>query len=91
MTSCDANQEETEEQWPFPNITTLFAAFKRNLFRNPNQEFLGTKDGYVTYRMAADMAEHLSYGLTALELVAEAEGLKIIGVMSRNRPESYVT
>ena len=41
--------------------------------------------------MAADMAEHLSYGLTALELVTEAEGLKIIGVMSRNRPESYIT
>ena len=41
--------------------------------------------------MAADMAEHLSYGLTALELVSEAEGLKLVGVMSRNRPESYVS
>ena len=41
--------------------------------------------------MAADMAEHLSYGILAMEMVAEAEGLKLIGLMSRNRPEGFIT
>lgn len=37
------------------------------------------------------MSEHLSHGINANEMVAEAEGIKVVGVMSRNRPESYVT
>ena len=91
VTSCDTVADQSEDQWPFPNITSLFGAFKRNLFRNPNQDFLGTTEGYVTYRMAADMAEHLSYGIVAMEMISEAEGLKLIGLMSRNRPESFIT
>lgn len=49
---------------------------------------MGTRDGWITYRMAADLAEHFSYGM--LDLVTESEGLKLLGIMSKNRTESFI-
>lgn len=90
------------EVWPFQNekagkvgIQTLHQAFVKNLHKNPNKHIFGTrnKDKYEwkTYREVADEAEHLSYGLIALELVPEVDGLKVIGIRSKNRAEWYIS
>ena len=88
LISCDTDTSQgpefldSLECWPFedkeneqPGIRTLYHAFKRNLFRKPNQDMMGSRVGdkyeWIKYRQVADMAEHLSYGLIALELVPE--------------------
>ena len=55
-----------------------------------------TKNKYewINYRQVADMAEHLSYGLMALELVPEIEidgkQMRFLGSLCKNRMERYV-
>jgi long-subunit acyl-CoA synthetase (AMP-forming) len=65
------------------------------LHRNPNKPIFGTRNAdkyeWKTYREVADEAEHLSYGLNALELVPEVDGLKVLGIRSKNRAEWYTS
>ena len=57
---------------PFEGVSTLYHALQRNVKRIPNNDWLGTRVGdkyeWMSIRDAANIAEHFSYGIMALDL-----------------------
>ena len=84
---------------PFEGVDTLYNAFQRNVKRIPNNDFLGTRVGdkyeWLSIRDTANIAEHFSYGIMALELAPsvekESEPWRFIGIQSKNRKEWVLT
>lgn len=64
---------DTLEGNPFEGVDTIKKALYRNVEKNPNADYLGTRVGdeyqWATFRDVASLAEHLSYGIVALDLV----------------------
>jgi len=83
LISCDTPQIldrcdlETLDALPYEGVDTLYKAFLRNVQRIPNNEFLGGRvdDHYEwwTFREAGELAENLSHGMIALDMVPEVE------------------
>jgi hypothetical protein len=60
------------EGFAVPGVDTLYKAMVRLVQKHPNNDFLGTRVGdkyeWLSVRDTADIAEHLSYGIMALDL-----------------------
>jgi long-subunit acyl-CoA synthetase (AMP-forming) len=84
---------------PFEGIDTLYKAMQRNIEKFPNLDFLGTRVGdkyeWMTYRDMVNVAESLSHGFIALDLVptmnAEGKDWRFMGIQSKNRKEWVLT
>lgn len=86
---------------PYPGVDTLLKAFKYNVNRIPDHNYLGTKveeDGEEKYewkslKEVSEDAENFSLGVKALGLCPEVEHegkmWKFMGIKSRNRYEWY--
>ena len=91
----DQTDLDTLEALPNPGVDTLYKAFKRNLDRIPNNEWLGTRVGdkyeWMTWRESLDYAQTLSFGIKKLGLTPEVDGegtkFKFLGIQSKNRKE----
>ena len=88
---------ETLDVQPYPGINTVLKAVYRNVERIPNNDFLGTRKGneyeWITWRDGVQMAEELSHGLVAYNLIPELDGegdgkqWRFMGAQSKNRAE----
>lgn len=99
----DLTDIDTLEAYPYQTadkagVTTLYQAFKRNLFRKPNANLYGTRVGdkyeWQTLRSIADKAEHLSYGINVIELApevqADGKAWRFIGIWSKSSAECNI-
>ena len=79
----------------YPGVDTLLKAFRRNVEKIPNEDWLGTRVGdryeWITWRQCAETAENFSHGLAALRLIpdikAEGSAWRFNGIQSKNRKE----
>jgi long-chain acyl-CoA synthetase len=92
------NVEDLEAD-PFNGVDTLIKALKRNVELIPHNNLLGTRVGdkyeWMTFSQTADVCEHLSHGLMALDLApkvrSEDKDWRFIGIQSKNRKEWNLT
>jgi long-subunit acyl-CoA synthetase (AMP-forming) len=58
-------------------------------------QVVDSKLKWITFREAADKAEHFSYGLMALNMVPEQDvdgkPMRLLGILAPNRPEGTLT
>mmetsp|Transcript_4415 Transcript_4415/g.7501 ORF Transcript_4415/g.7501 Transcript_4415/m.7501 type:complete len:185 (-) Transcript_4415:1610-2164(-) len=84
---------------PYEGIDTVYKALQRNLERIPNTNFFGTRVGdkyeWLTVKEVLGMAENLSYGFKALDLIpdieAEEQSWRFMGIQAKNCKEWGIT
>lgn len=99
-----ANRDQNDyKQYPYEGITTLWQCFERQVKKNPDSNFLGSRDPqregkpYVwkTFNEINDYVFNLARGYVELglmpEIEAEGSSKRFMGVYSKNREEWLVS